>query len=134
MKLFNFVDYAAYINLDKRVDRKLVLERHFQELGILQYVNRIPAITPNKMAKMIGSEHEIPENQKLNDDFNAHCCWVSHAIGLGHAKQNGCKNALIFEDDVLFHINDFYNPIDLVTSALAQLKNIDEWDVCIWEE
>jgi GR25 family glycosyltransferase involved in LPS biosynthesis len=129
MKLFNFVDYAAYINLDKRIDRKMALEKHFQELGILQYVNRIPAITPTMIGRMLGLSNDIPENVKMSDDFNAHCCWVSHAIGVGHAKRLNCNNALIFEDDVYFYINNFYDPIDLVTSALAQLKYIGEWDV-----
>jgi GR25 family glycosyltransferase involved in LPS biosynthesis len=129
MKLFDFVDYAAYINLDKRVDRKIALEKHFQEIGILQYVNRISAITPAKIVQMLGMPHPIPTNVKMKDDFNAHCCWVSHAIGIGHAQRLNCKNALIFEDDVFFYTNDFYNPVDLVTSALAQLKTIKEWDV-----
>jgi GR25 family glycosyltransferase involved in LPS biosynthesis len=129
MKLFNFVDYAAYINLDRRNDRKIALETHFLELGVLQHVTRIPAVTPTILVKMFGVEKEIPENAKMGDDFNAHCCWASHAIGIGHAKRLNCKNALIFEDDVFFYINDFYNPVDLITSALAQLRNIGEWDV-----
>lgn len=129
MKLFDFVDYAAYINLDKRLDRKIAFEKHFQELGILQYVNRIPAITPHKLVEMMNIPADLPENIKLGDDFNAHCCWVGHAIGIGHAKKMGCKNALIFEDDALFYMNNFYNPVDLVTSALAQLKNVSKWDI-----
>ncbi len=129
MKLFDFVDYAAYINLDRRLDKRIAIEKHFQELGILQYVNRISAITPEKLVQMLGMPGIIPENVKMKDDFNAHCCWVSHAIGIGHAQRLFCKNALIFEDDVFFYTNDFYNPLDLISSALVQLKNIKEWDV-----
>jgi hypothetical protein len=130
-KLFNFVDYAAYINLRNRIDKKDILELHFSELGILQYVNRLDAPEPLDFFKMVIPGFNAPTfDQKLvTSEVKAHCCWIGHYRIIKEAKRLGAKNALVFEDDAEFIKSPYYSSVDLVTSALAQLKNIPDWHV-----
>jgi hypothetical protein len=130
-KLFNFVDYAAYINLRNRIDKKDILELHFSELGILQYVNRLDAPEPLDFFKMVIPGFNAPTfDQKLvTSEVKAHCCWIGHYRIIKEAKRLGAKNALVFEDDAEFIKSPYYSPVDLVTSALAQQKNITDWHV-----
>lgn len=128
-KLFNFVDYAAYINLRNRVDKKESLELHFSELGILPYVQRLEAPEPAEFFKMLFPDLNISnlDPKLITPDVKAHCCWIGHYKIIKEAKRLGAKNALVFEDDVEFIKTPHYSSVDLITSALAQLKNINGW-------
>lgn len=130
-KLFNFVDFAAYINLRNRVDKKNSLELHFSELGILPYVNRLEAPEPADFFKMLIPEFDPAalDPKLVTADVKAHCCWIGHYKIVKEAKRLGAKNALVFEDDAEFIKSPHYSSVDLVTSALAQLKNINDWHV-----
>ena len=130
-KLFNFVDYSAYINLRNRVDKKNSLELHFSELGILPHVSRLDAPEPADFFKMLFPDFNLSnlDSKLITADVKAHCCWIGHYKIIKEAKRLGAKNALVFEDDAEFIKTPHYSSIDLVTSALAQLKNINDWHV-----
>lgn len=130
-KLFNFVDYAAYINLRNRVDKKDILELHFSELGILPYVNRLDAPEPLDFLRMVvpGFNATSIDPKLVTADVKAHCCWIGHYKIIKEAKRLGASNALVFEDDAEFIKSPYYSSVDLVTSALAQLKTIKDWHV-----
>lgn len=130
-KLFNFVDFTAYINLRNRVDKRNSLELHFSELGILPYINRLEAPEPADFFKMLipGFDPAALDPKLITVDVKAHCCWIGHYRIIKEAKRLGAKNALVFEDDTEFIKSIHYSSVDLVTSALAQLKNINDWHV-----
>jgi len=118
-KLFNFVDYAAYINLRNRIDKKDILELHFSELGILQYVNRLDAPEPLDFFKMVIPGFNAPTfDQKLvTSEVKAHCCWIGHYRIIKEAKRLGAKNALVFEDDAEFIKSPYYSPDNLINDC-----------------
>lgn len=103
-KLFNFVDFATYINLRSRVDKRDALNLHFSELGILPYVNRLDAPEPVDLFKMLipGFDTSAFDPKLVTSDVKAHRCWIGHCKIIKEAKRLGAKNALVFEDDVEF--------------------------------
>jgi hypothetical protein len=131
MKLFNFVDYAACINLNHRTDKKNYIERHFSDLGILSQVKRFEAVEPSEFISKNFPEIDVNkiDKSKITSDIKAHCGWISHYKIIKEAKQIGARNVLIFEDDAEFYKSEDYSAMDLVKSAIAQLKTIADWQV-----
>jgi len=102
------IAHAFYINLDKRADRRDLIEEEFKKMDIS--VERFPAIETNP--GMLG-------------------CHLSHLTVLKKAKQMGLKNVLIFEDDFQFlvdketlnnHLNAFFK-LDLEYDVLFLAYN-----------
>jgi hypothetical protein len=64
----NYIDKIYYINLDKRIDRKKIMEEQFNKFNIINY-ERVSAICPffNKKYDndFIDSQIEIFLNNKL---------------------------------------------------------------------
>jgi len=103
----NFIDKIYYINLDKRRDRKELLEEEFDKMQIPKdKIERFPAFYNEE--GMIG-------------------CNQSHLEVLKLALKNNYENVLIFEDDFKFLVTkeNFY---DLLNKFFQKYK--DDYDVC----
>lgn len=104
----NFIDKIYYINLDKRTDRKELLEKEFDKMQIPKdKIERFPAIN-NTTAGIIG-------------------CNQSHLEILNLALLNNYENVLILEDDFEFLISreKFYN---LLNKFFENYK--DDYEIC----
>jgi GR25 family glycosyltransferase involved in LPS biosynthesis len=123
MKLFNFVDDAYYINLEHRTDKKEIIETHFRELGILDYVKRKNALSPPDLG------YPILENGKYDPFSYGKCCLYSHVEIIKDAKERNLSNVLIFEDDAKFYTDGGYNPLEVIENSLLQLSKIDNWEI-----
>jgi len=123
MKLFNFIDEAYYINLDSRTDKKEILETHFKELGIFDFVKRRSAFSPPDLG------YEQLSNGKYDPVSYSRCCLYSHVQLIKEAKEKKLANILLFEDDAKFYMKGNYNPLDIIQDAINQLKNIPDWEL-----
>lgn len=102
-----YIDKIFYINLDKRTDRRAEIENELMEYDLIEKAERYSAIyTPH--SGIVG------------------CGW-SHLNVLKKARDSGCKNVLIFEDDFQFIV-----PKDQFEAELTRFfeSNI-EYDVCL---
>lgn len=123
-KLFDFVEEAFYINLDHRKDKKEILEQHFKEMGILNYVKRSKAYYPSDLG------FKLLENNKYKPMDYTTCCFYSQLQVIKYAKEKKIKNILIFEDDVEFYTKGDYDPLIEIQNGLNQIKNFPDWEVC----
>lgn len=96
-------DKIYCINLDTRPDRWEQCVKEFQRIGIEDLVERFPAV------------HLTP---------GIAGCTKSHYEIVKLAKKNNYKNVLIFEDDVSFTDNNFF---DILEKSFSQLtsQNLD---------
>lgn len=124
MKLFNFVDKAFYINLKSRQDKRDLVEEHFQELGILEYIERKEAYTPEDLG------YTLLENGKYHPESYGLALLKTQIEIIEYAKKANLNNVLIFEDDVRFNINDEFDVIETIHKGLETLSTIEDWDVC----
>ena len=114
MKYFNYIEHAVYINLDYRVDRRTVIEKVYEEMGL--EVERFDAVKLNP---------EDVENPFDDPQWhNKMACTQSHFKCIKLAKDRGFKNIWIMEDDVTF-VPDFLSKAQRV---IDELKTV-EWDM-----
>jgi GR25 family glycosyltransferase involved in LPS biosynthesis len=78
----DYVDRVFYINLDKRTDRRELVEKEFERVGL--EVERFPGF--ERKPGIVG-------------------CGESHLTCLKMARDRGWKNVLIFEDDFEFMVS-----------------------------
>lgn len=89
------INHIFYINLDRRIDRRELIEKELIKMDLISKAERFPAI-----------EHEIGYVG----------CSYSHLECIKLAKERKYKNILIFEDDFEF-IKDkdyFYNKMAIL--------------------
>jgi GR25 family glycosyltransferase involved in LPS biosynthesis len=103
MNPFNYFEKIFCINLNKRSDRWIKSQEEFKKIGIIDKVERFPAI-------------------EMTDGRIG--CIKSHLEIIKYAKENDLQNVLVFEDDVLI-INDDINNIML--NVISQLP--EKWDM-----
>lgn len=103
--ILDFVDKIYCINLDNRRDRWESAIQQFSEIGILDYVLRVPAIV-----------HRDPRVG----------CRDSHMLCIKDAIENDFKNILILEDDVQF----LPYKTDTLTEIIRFLSKDTYWDLC----
>jgi len=104
-----FFEKAYYINLDKRPERKIYIEKQLQKVGI--DAERFPGIIPS---------------EKLNFPTIGHRgCVLSHRAVIQKALDDGLKNVLIIEDDCVF-TEEFPNISKLMIADMLFLK--PRWD------
>jgi GR25 family glycosyltransferase involved in LPS biosynthesis len=97
----NHIDKVVYINLNKRTDRR-------QHIESLLSTYDIPA------QRFEAIEHE-PNGSAQGSPLNGlYGCGLSHLAVLKLARDNGWRNVLILEDDILFNIpkQDFEQDIE----------------------
>jgi hypothetical protein len=116
---FDYFKSSYYINLDKRIDRRVSFEAQMSDLGL-----SIPRFSAYLL------EEESVKND-LTDDFRNDTRRnyklggiLSHIELIKIASQNKFENILIFEDDCIFSA-DF---IKKLNKCIEELKTI-EWDV-----
>lgn len=98
---FDFFDKMFCINLDERIDRWEMCQKEFQKVGILDKVERFPAIKDvDGRIGIIKSNLEIVK----------------------YAKKNKLNNVLIFEDDVKFITDDTEGNLKKSLSQIGNLK------------
>jgi GR25 family glycosyltransferase involved in LPS biosynthesis len=87
----NYIDGAFYINMDKRSDRRVLVEKEFMAIGL--DVERFVGI--ERTPGIVG-------------------CGYSHLAVLKEARDRGYKNVLIFEDDFEFLVSrdEFWAAMD----------------------
>lgn len=103
--MWEFIDKAVYMNLEHREDRRIIMNKFFEEAKIpSEKVERFPAI-----------RHEV----------GIVGCAMGHIAILKRAKSQGWKSVLILEDDIRW--------IDFHTNypKLESLVNAQHWDVCM---
>lgn len=133
---FNFFDSIVYINLDHREDRKNSILQEFDKYYIKAL--RIPGIVLSEEENKKFTDKGYPLCEPVSDNDLEHkeriqkvtlhqrSCGMSHLAAIELAKKNNFSNILVFEDDVMF--NDKVNVFQILTQAIAELKNI-EWDL-----
>lgn len=115
-----YIDKVYIINLDERRDRYDTLVKEFERVGITNYV-RFPAVRPSL------DDYDTTRNKYASQDPNyirgSLGCKSSHLAILKHARNNGYKYILIFEDDVEFTASR----VDTLTHALNVLVPTDDF-------
>jgi len=109
---FDYFDASFFINLDVRVDRKILFEKRMSELGFL--IPRYNAITINK--EIVDSSNDLFKKDPRRNFKLA--CTLSHFEIIRMSKKNNWNNILIFEDDCIF-INNF---IEKIMICIKELK------------
>lgn len=107
------MEQVYIINLDERSDRYKKLQQELERVGITNYV-RFPAIKPDP------NDYDLNKHNFASKDQNyirgSLGCKLSHLSILKHARKQGYKKILIFEDDV-----EFTGNIKLLENALNYL-------------
>lgn len=107
-QFLNEVDIIYWINLDRSEDRRLKMEKMFEDSAFKGIPNqRIPAYDGKKDHKLVFSKLNIPSPKKQTNIEYA--CLLSHleTIRTFHESEN--KVALIFEDDVTLEFKKYWN-------------------------
>jgi len=132
---FSQFDRNYYINLDSRLDRNSQALEEFSIYGV--NVVRFPAVCmsideSNVITKNGGAVWDIKVLTYLTQDMlerklrAQRSCTKSHLEIIKKAKEDGLKNVLIFEDDVVFNRDiDVKAKLNL---CLEELKD-KEWDL-----
>jgi glycosyl transferase family 25 len=79
--MFEFIEHVVYINLDRRVDRRVEIEKELSQYFPIEKIQRFSAIY---------------------NDHGGIGCTRSHIAVLEMAKEKGWKNYLVVEDDAIF--------------------------------
>jgi GR25 family glycosyltransferase involved in LPS biosynthesis len=138
---FQDIDKIFVINLDHRIDRWKHIEKEFERVGISKDLyERFSAIKPNfkdipvsqynQMTSPIAytNPRKLPDGRIMADGYNSSYivgaigCKLSHYNIIKLSKERGYKNVLIFEDDVIFKVNDIFQPIN---NAMKELDKFD---------
>jgi hypothetical protein len=122
MKLLDFVDAIFYINLSARTDKNDAITAHFNELGLMQKVVRIPGRSPADLgySRLPTGKYELYTYSEGNA--------AAHRDILQRASAAGMKNILVFEDDGRIFADEG-NPVALTELAISQIADIPDWQI-----
>jgi glycosyl transferase, family 25 len=90
----NYFDKIVYLNLDRRTDRRKIMEDQFTKLG--WSVDRISAVDGNPMGWK--PTHWAGRPESVDGGMG---CTASHLSALEYAKGNNADKILILEDDCI---------------------------------
>jgi hypothetical protein len=110
MKINEFFNEAYYINMNRRTDRKKIMDKTIQDLGWENFLFRFPAF-------------EVPITSTYEERTGA--SGLSHQTIIKNAMEKDLDNILIFEDDFYFKEGG----MEAVEAALDQLQNFPDWDL-----
>jgi glycosyl transferase family 25 len=113
LRRFSDIKNAIFINLDIRTDRRMIFEKHIEELH-----SRDPADY---------SFYPVARFSAIHHEHGAIGCSKSHLECLRIAKNNGWDHVLIFEDDAYFIHPEIL--VHQVNSFLSRFH--DAWDVLL---
>ena len=125
------IPYIYYINLDRSVERKKYIEKHFYDFNIINY-QRIKAIDIEENQNLSFLKNGLPKNLKPVQAVVVY----SHIKAIKEFLSSNNEWAIICEDDVDFSFskywgfswNDFFSRIpnnaNIVQLAISTRKNI----------
>jgi glycosyl transferase, family 25 len=112
MKIFDYFDRVALINLPSRKDRLKAVSQELQNAGISLSDGRFQVFEAIK-----------PDDSRGFPSVGWRGCFLSHLSIIKSANQDGMGNVLIFEDDVLIS-RKFAQQQELLVDVLRQ----NNWD------
>ena len=88
MKINEFFEKGYYINLDRRVDRKIQFEKEMEKVGLGNFFERFSA-------------HDANENAA--EKYKHHYCGSSYVRLFKKIIEEGLERVVVFEDDAIFY-------------------------------
>lgn len=115
MKIQDFFEKGYYINLDRRVDRRIQFEEEMSKYGLSDFFERVSA------------EDSINEPDFIKK--HSYCALTYYNL-FKRIYDDGYEHVLIFEDDAYFYDGpDELKGIQLVQNALDELIEFKDWDM-----
>ena len=112
MKIEEFFDRGYYLNLDRREDRRVHIEKELKNINLLDFVERVSAED--------GTGYD-PNTRLLSH----HLCGLSHHKVHNLAREKNASNVVVFEDDFILYENGLQH----IESGLDTLNTVDDWDI-----
>jgi len=114
MKIKHFFQKGYYLNLDRRVDRRVHFDNEMARVGLSDFFERV------------SSEDSINEE----DPVKKHCyCSLTYHKLFSRIYEEGYDNVLIFEDDAYFYDGGHRPGIEIVEKALDDLEKFPDWQM-----
>ncbi len=115
MKIQDFFEKGYYINLDRRIDRRIQFEEEMSKYGLSHFFERVSA------------EDSINEPDFIKK--HSYCALTYYNL-FKRIYDDGYENVLIFEDDAYFYDDpNELSGIQLVQNALDELIEFEDWDM-----
>ncbi len=111
MKIIEYFDRTVIINLPERLDRRTETIQEFKRIGWPIQNNKINFFNATRPTEAAG----FPS-------IGARGCLLSHLNAIKKAKNDGCSNILILEDDISFLSN-----INSITNEILKLLPNTNW-------
>jgi GR25 family glycosyltransferase involved in LPS biosynthesis len=121
MKLNDFVDKGYYINLDYKTERNKKIKQELEKYNLQYLVERVSAVAA--FNETVKCEYGSDDWKRCVDG-----CTQSHLKIINEAKVKNYKRILIFEDDIYFYNGGFTHSIDIIESAIDEIKDKD-WEI-----
>lgn len=121
MKLKDFVDKGYYINLDYKTERNEKTKQELEKYNLQYLVERVSAVAA--FNETIKCEYGSDDWKKCVDG-----CTQSHLKIINEAKEKNYERILVFEDDIYFYNGGFTHSIDIIESAINEIKDKD-WEI-----
>jgi GR25 family glycosyltransferase involved in LPS biosynthesis len=121
MKLNDFVDKGYYINLDYKTERNEKTKQELEKYNLQYLVERVSAVAAFNAT--IKCEYGSDDWKKCVDG-----CTQSHLKIINEAKEKNYERILVFEDDIYFYNGGFTHSIDIIESAINEIKDKD-WEI-----
>jgi GR25 family glycosyltransferase involved in LPS biosynthesis len=121
MRINEFVNKGYYINLNYKTERNEKTIEELKKYNLLDLVSRFPAI--QAFDQTVICEYGSDDWKKCVDG-----CTQSHLEIIGEAIENNYERILVFEDDIFFYNEGFVHSIDIIESAIDQIKDKD-WEI-----
>jgi GR25 family glycosyltransferase involved in LPS biosynthesis len=121
MKLNDFVDKGYYINLDYKTERNEKTKQELKKYNLQYLVERVSAVAA--FNETIKCEYGSDDWKKCVDG-----CTQSHLKIINEAKEKNYERILVFEDDIYLYNGGFTHSIDIIESAINEIKDKD-WEI-----
>jgi GR25 family glycosyltransferase involved in LPS biosynthesis len=121
MKIKNFVNRGYYINLDYKLERNEKTKQELEKYNLQYLVERVSAVAA--FNETIKCEYGSDDWKKCVDG-----CTQSHLKIINEAKEKNYERILVFEDDIYFYNGGFTHSIDIIESAINEIKDKD-WEI-----
>lgn len=121
MKIRDFVNKGYYINLDYKTERNEKTKQELENNNLLDFVERVSAVAA--FSETVKCDYGSDDWKKCVDG-----CTQSHLKIIKDAKENNYERILVFEDDIFFYNGGFTNSMDIIESAIDEIKDKD-WEI-----
>jgi GR25 family glycosyltransferase involved in LPS biosynthesis len=120
----NLENACFYINLPSRIDKKNEIEKHLQELNVLNKFQRKNGICPSSLGYARRSD-----TGKFQHIEYSIACARAHLNIIEEAIEKKLKYVLILEDDARFYTEEQYSGWENAMLAFEQILKIEDWDI-----